>query len=248
MLVSHGGLTFGGVLLEKNCRTSAVYEALSAALKYLLKQDFLAIQIKQSPSIYNYSTVEIQKNAIFQHGGIWKRCDITYAVDLEQELGYSSRKRRNIRKAGRNDLVIRETSEFREFWEEVLVPNLRATHSTSPVHTAAEIQLLRSRFPSNIAQFNVYKKDEIVAGATIYISGRVAHAQYIAASEVGKELSALDLLFNHLISLYQNKSFEYLNFGTVNEDQGRRTNLGLAQWKEEFGAQVFAQDFFEITF
>ena len=42
---------------------------------------------------------------------------------------------------------------------------------------------LKSKFPNNIRQFNVYKDEKIIAGTTVFESDFVAHSQYISADE-----------------------------------------------------------------
>ncbi len=94
--------------------------------------------------------------------------------------------------------------------------------------------------------FCTLKEDEVLAGCLIFETKTVAHAQYISASEEGKESSALDLLFNHLI----NKIFEkkrYFDFGTSNENNGHFLNQGLISQKEGFGARGVVYDTYQIN-
>jgi hypothetical protein len=80
---------------------------------------------------------------------------------------------------------------------------------------------------------------------TIYETPRVAHAQYIATSEIGRRMGALDLLVSWLVNeVYQGK--EFFDFGGSNEEEGRALNHGLLEWKEGFGARSFAHDFYQI--
>jgi hypothetical protein len=127
----------------------------------------------------------------------------------------------------------------------VLTPRLAARHAVKPVHSVEEITLLASRFPENIRQFSVYCDDEIVAGTTIYETPTVAHAQYIAATDRGQKIGALDYLFAWLLDeFYRDK--RYFDFGICNEQDGRVLNHGLQDWKEGFGGRGYAHDFYEI--
>ena len=99
------------------------------------------------------------------------------------------------------------------------MPRLAMRYGVAPVHSMAEITLLAERFPKNIRQFSVYCAGEIVAGTTIYETPQVAHAQYIASTEKGREIGALDHLFNWLLDkCYQDKDF--FDFGICNENEG----------------------------
>ena len=115
------------------------------------------------------------------------------------------------------------------------------------IHTPkyCEITKLKSLFPENIRQFNVYENGIIVAGTTIFESSNVAHCQYISGKEDKNELGGIDLLFSRLISeTFKNKRF--FDFGISNENQGRKLNEGLSYWKESFGASTIVHDFYEV--
>ena len=64
----------------------------------------------------------------------------------------------------KQNLQIVEEPRFELFWNEILIPNLKAKHNVKPVHTIEEITLLHKRFPENIRHFNVYHSGKIVAG------------------------------------------------------------------------------------
>jgi len=171
--------------------------------------------------------------------------DFTSCVFNENSLKIASSNRlRGIKKGVKNELKVSEEVNFKPFWSKVLEPNLKQVHNQKPVHSLEEIELLQSRFPKNIKQFNVYKNDEIVAGATIFETVTVAHAQYISANEEGRQTGGLDFLFNHLLQHYSNKN--YFDFGISNEAQGMKVNKGLLHWKETFGGRSIVHDFYEI--
>ena len=127
----------------------------------------------------------------------------------------------------------------------MLTPQLAARYGAKPVHTLEEITLLASRFPEQIKQFSAYCGDEIVAGTTIYETPTVAHAQYGAVTEKGRQMGAQAFLFSSLIEQYKDKRF--FDFGISNEKEGRVLNHGLLEWKEGFGARCYAHDFYEIA-
>jgi hypothetical protein len=85
-----------------------------------------------------------------------------------------------------------------------------------------------------------------MAGTTLFETPHVIHAQYISASEEGRKNGSLDYLFDYLIQKYST-SKKYFDFGIVNEDSGKKINLGLLDWKEGFGARAFAHRFYKIS-
>ena len=135
--------------------------------------------------------------------------------------------------------------KFDQFWNEILIPTLQTKHEVNPVHSLEEIMLLKNKFPENIRQFNVYCKDKVVAGTTVFVTNKVAHSQYIAANQEKNVLGSLDFLHYHLITdVFNDKA--YFDFGISNENQGKQINQGLLFWKEGFGARAIAYEFFKI--
>ena len=107
-----------------------------------------------------------------------------------------------------------------------MIPNLDNKHDVKPVHSLDEIQLLKSRFPKQIRQFNVYHNDTIVAGTTIFETKYVAHSQYISGNADKNTLGSLDFLHHYLLEeVFADK--KYFNFGISNENNGQNINEGL---------------------
>lgn len=71
----------------------------------------------------------------------------------------------------------------------------------------------------------------------------VAHTQYLANSDKGRELGALDSVIDYLLKV-KYADFQYFDFGTSNENQGRFLNKGLIGQKEGFGARAIVHDFY----
>jgi hypothetical protein len=173
------------------------------------------------------------------------RRDSLAVIDLSKKNSLSKLRKRSIQKGISNDFVVKEVDDFEDFWNEILIPNLAQKHQAKPVHSLQEIIKLKTLFPENIRQFNVFQNGVIVAGTTIFESENVAHCQYISGKDDKNELGGLDLLFQHLISdVFKNKRF--FDFGISNENQGRKLNNGLSYWKESYGASTIVQDFYEV--
>jgi Acetyltransferase (GNAT) domain len=108
-----------------------------------------------------------------------------------------------------------------------------------------ELKLLQSRFPDSIRLFGSYKEERLLASALVYDFGQVAHVQYVANSEEGREVGAPDMIIAHLIeNVFSSR--RYFSFGSSNEQEGRYLNEGLIFQKEGFGGRGVAQDFYEL--
>ena len=104
----------------------------------------------------------------------------------------------------------------------------------NPVHTPQELRLLKSRFPDQIRLFGAFVGDQLFAGALVYDFGHVVHSQYLATSEEGKAVGALDYLLAHLLDEVSRQK-QHFSFGISTENNGQYLNEGLVFQKEGFG-------------
>jgi len=244
-LISHEGLTYGGLVVSPEATLNDVLACFYVILQYLSQRRIPKLLYKRIPGFYNTLPGDEVAYTLFLLDAQLYRRDCSTAVAQANRLPFRKGHKYLIKKATRLGVRIVQETSFQPFWERVLIPQLAARHGVKPVHTLEEITLLASRFPEQIKQFSAYCGDEIVAGTTIYETPTVAHAQYGAVTEKGRKIGAQAYLFSSLIGQYQDKRF--FDFGISNEKEGRVLNHGLLDWKEGFGGRSFAHDFYEIV-
>ncbi len=243
-LVSHGGLTYGGFVTGADMKTPLMLAVFEAVAEYLRDHGFREWVYKTIPHIYHRHPAEEDRYALFLAGAALARRDVLAVVDRRDRVPYQQRRTRAVQKARKQGLTVVEEPALAEFWG-VLAENLRQRHDAQPVHTQAEIELLRARFPANIRLFTCRKGESLLGGVLIYESALTAHVQYIASTEEGRACGALDLLFDALLTCtFADKP--YFDFGISNEDAGRRLNRGLIDQKEGFGARTVAHDHYTL--
>jgi RimJ/RimL family protein N-acetyltransferase len=244
-LVSHEGLTYGGLVVSRDATLNDVLESFHACLRYLHEEGITRLLYKRIPSFYNTIPDDEVAYALFLLEARLYRRDCALVVNRADRLRFRKGRKSEISKARRFGVRVVQEPSFDAFWEKVLVPRLESRYGVKPVHSIDEIKLLASRFPENIRQFSAYRGEEIVAGTTIYETPGVAHAQYIAVTDEGQKIGALDFLFGWLIDEhYQGKN--HFDLGICNEKGGRALNEGLLDWKEGFGGRSYAHDFYEV--
>jgi len=245
VLVSHGGLTYGGILSDEKMTTPMMSEVFDALILYANQSGFRQIIYKSCPSIYHTYPSDEDLYALFVNDAKLIRRDVSSILSPSDFPKMQGRRKRAIKKATKAGIECRESDEIEAFWD-ILCAVLKQNHGASPVHNLSEIRLLQSRFPRNIRLFGAYQEDSLVAGTVIFENNNVAHTQYIAASEVGRCVGALDFVFADLILReYSNK--KWFSFGTSTENQGKELNLGLIEQKEGFGARACVHDFYQIN-
>lgn len=246
VVYSHGGLTYGGLLIGARCHYSEVCEMFTAASSYLAGRGIGKLVYKPVPYIYSKQPSEEDIYWLYQNDAHLVQRAISSAVMLSSPLPFSELRQRKVRKAQNSGLVVR-TDDFSysaNFWQ-ILAENLMQRHSVSPVHSHDEICLLQRRFPENIFLSAVLDGEAVVAGCVVYKTDMVAHVQYIASDGRGKETGALDLLFNTLVQKYSLEGFKYLDFGISTENGGSFLNEGLLFQKEGFGGRAICYDTYE---
>ncbi|MFV8359271.1 GNAT family N-acetyltransferase [Flavobacterium sp. LS1P3] len=245
IVFSHQGLTYGGLVCNEQSKLTTVINAFRSVLLFLNENKVEKLHVKTIPSIYHTKPSEEIQYALFLAEAKLVRRDSLSVIDLSQKNNFSKIRKRGIQKGILSGLIIKEEEVFESFWNEILIPNLNERHDAEPVHSIAEMNLLKNNFPKNIRQFNVYFNDKIVAGTTVFESETVAHCQYISKYEKDENLGSLDFLYHFLITeVFAEKRF--FDFGISNEDQGRKLNEGLSYWKESFGASTIVHDFYEV--
>lgn len=246
IVYSHQGLTYGGLLTSEMVKLIDVIECFKVILLFYKSIGYSAVEIKLLPSIYSIEPNDEMQYMLFILKANLIRRDTLSSINLKHRFKISKDRVDGRKRALKHNLEIKEVDDLSQFWNQVLIPNLKNKHNTQPVHSLEEITHLKQKFPNNIRQFNVYLDDNIVAGTTIFETKFVAHSQYISGSEKKNELGSLDFLHLHLIdNVFSDK--RYFDFGTSNEQQGKHINKGLMFWKERFGARTIIQDFYSIN-
>ena len=243
-VTSHGGLTYGGCIVSERMTAPLMLSGMTALFESLKAEGFRHLIYKTMPRIFHRMPADEDQYALFAAGAELYRRDVWSVIEQSRRPALQERRDRNVKKAVRNDLEVRESGEFAAFWE-ILIGNLQQRYGLNPVHSLGEIQLLHSRFPREIRLFCAFQGSEMLAGAVVYDTGLVAHVQYNAASPRGKELGALDLLLETLISKTYS-SHAYFDLGSSTETEGRYLNRGLVEQKEGFGARTITHDFYRL--
>lgn len=244
-LVSHGGLTYGGLVIDGTMTTPMMLDAVGALVEYLETERLGGLIYKTIPYIYHTVPAEEDRYALFRHGAVLVRRDVLSVVDAREQLPWQGRRRRGRRRAADAGLEVRETADFDAFWA-ILASNLGDRFGVAPVHTLDEIVQLRGLFPTSIRLMAAYDGEAMLAGIVLYLSQNVCHMQYISASAEGRRCGAIDLIVEAVIDQHLGPR-RYVDFGISNEEAGRVLNVGLIEQKEGFGARAVIHDHYLLS-
>jgi hypothetical protein len=242
IVVSHGGLTYGGMICGPSMKTSLMLQLFEALIQLLRQSGITQLIYKAVPHIYHRIPAEEDLYALFLNRAQLFRRDISAAILMEERLPLSKGRKSEIKKAAH--LSIEESDDFDTFME-IESAVLLERHNKKPVHTAAELRSLARAFPSNIKLFAAHDDNQMLGGIVMYVDAMVAHAQYISATAEGKRTGAQDAILNYLVNDVCREA-KYFDFGISTEDDGRYLNAGLQQNKESYGARAIAYDFYKL--
>ena len=245
-LVSHGGLTYGGLVMGPGIRAVQVCEIFRELNEVLRWDGFRRVIYKAVPWIYHQQPAEEDLYALTSvcHARLIIR-DISSAIIGDRKMRFSGSRKDGIRKARRRGLIVMESMDFDAFWQ-ILNDNLTSKYGIRPVHSAEELKLLHSRFPDKIRLYMVFEGEEPVGGTILFLTPQVLHTQYISATPEGKACGAIDLLFDHLINTVYS-DYRYIDFGKSTSSNSADLNENLIFQKEGFGARAVCYDTYEWT-
>ena len=248
LVVSHPGITYGGVLHQGSLRGERMIETLEEIKQHYTGQGFTRLIYKVVPTFYHLAPAQDDLYALFRLGAQRTRCDLSCTIDLQHRLPISERRRRSLKKAIKAGVEVVDGNQYLSSLWEALTENLARKHDLTPVHNLDEIKLLAERFPEDIRCVCGVINGKVVAGTLLFITPTTYHAQYIASSEAGYDVSALDMIFEHCIEAAQQMGKQWFDFGVSTENSGSILNSGLYRFKSEFGAGGTVHEFFELTF
>lgn len=242
-IISHGGLTYGGFIVNQKMRTEKMLLIFEAFIKYLKENAFEKITYKAIPHIYHQSPSEEDLYCLFRYGFKISRRDVSSSINM-RTTEIKGQKRNGAKKAIKNGLKIIETEVSKNILE-VVNTNLKNKYQVSSVHTHKEMDLLKNRFKKNIVMLELLQHNNVVGGAILYIDKKVVHAQYVATTEEAKKNRGLDLIVAYIIESFKN-DFEWFDFGISTEKNGTKLNTSLIKSKEEYNLSSVCYDFYEL--
>jgi hypothetical protein len=242
VIVSHGGLTYGGLLIGTGVYAAEVLEIFEAMAAYFRAAGKSKIVYKAVPSVFHSYPADEDLYALNRVGAKLFRRDLSSVVELATRPKFSDSRKSTARKAQKAGGEVIELNDFSGFHS--LLTDVLRKFGANPVHSLAELCLLKSRFPENIRLFGTVIGGQLAAGALVYDCGHIVHTQYLASSDAGRQVGALDFLLLTLIEKYFSDK-RYFSFGISTEDSGRLLNVGLISQKEGFGGRGIVHDFYE---
>lgn len=247
MLVSHGGLTYGGIISNEKMKQHTMMDCFDELIKYAKENQFKFIRYKCIPHIYHSQPAEEDRFALFANNASLVTVDVATYVNLENPLKMPKGRKAQISRARREGVIIEERTQLEDFCKFIELENavLSEYHDTKAVHTGEELKLLKDRLPENVHLFVAEKDGNMIAGTVVYEYDNVVHTQYMAANDEARTIGALDLAVATVIEKYK-ISKKWLDFGISTEHGKIYLNEGLCSQKEGFGGRTGVYEIWDI--
>lgn len=245
-LGSHDGLTFGGLVSGPKMSAVHMLSVMGALVKWGREQGLVKLRYKATPLFLHTLPAGEDLYALTRFGARLVRRDLTTVLVPGKDAHLSTSRRWRVNRALKSGVEVKRTDRYEEFWP-ILTEVLGSRHGATPTHSLEEIRLLNSRFPEHIELFGAYLEGRMLAGAVMFVNPNVAHTQYLATTDEGRRVNALDALIATLITdLYAHAP--WFSFGISTEREGTVLNEGLSDYKESFGGRSTVHDFYELDF
>ena len=235
ILISHGGLTYGGFITSNDMKQHHMNDCFAALKEYAAQNGIKEIIYKCIPHVYHKQPAEEDLYSLYYSGAEVLKVEASTVVNLKQPLKMPKGRKAQVGRARREGVIIQESEDFETFIS--LENKVLERHETKAVHTPKELHLLKGFFPENIKLIAAFYQDKMIAGTVLFVYDNVVHTQYMAASELAREIGALDFTIATVIEMYK-ESKKWLDFGISTEDAGRYLNEGLISQKEGFGGRT----------
>jgi hypothetical protein len=244
-VISHAGLTFGGLVLDGRATVERAIAMLSAIVELLRIEGVRTLEYKTVPTIYHRAPAEEDRYALFRFGAQLVRREVLTAISPTSPWQPSTKRCGSWNRARRlRGVHVGHSGDWSGFWR-VLGERLREKYGVSPVHSLEEITFLATKFPNLIRLVTATVNSEVAAGAVLYESAQVVRAQYLAGNADARAFGLLDLVIRAAIEDARMKG-KWFDFGGSTQRDGTSLNNGLIRYKESFGGCTVVQDSYRL--
>jgi hypothetical protein len=247
-IISHRGASYGGFVLKNGLGIHKVYLIVEHTVAYFKTHGYKKIVLTQPPLIYWSNPHQYIDFALMKNGFSYRKREITAVISLNKAdplATFHADARRSTKKALREGVRVVINEDFATFYN-ILKHNLGMRHNVSPTHTLDELQKLKKLFPDKIILFGAFHKHTMLGGMVLFATNpHVALAFYISHDNKFQAYRPVNLLFYEVMQWARNRGFKFLDLGTFTLNM--EPNWGLGRFKENFNAQGFLRDTYELN-
>lgn len=247
ILDSHGGSTYGGIIISKDVyKVCKIIDMLKMLEQAWIKDGFEYVILKQTPDLFSKHQMDLLQYALY-YCGFQEAKELNLYVDLEKcpeniLSSFSQGKRTNVHNCQKEGLVIKSLSIYEEIEQfHMLLSTTLKKYEKTPVHTVEELyEFQNERLKNECEIFGIYNQEEkMIAGSMMFYFKQiyVAHTQYLCANPEYNRLSPMTFAYYSMIVEMKKRGYQKVSWGIATEDMGRYLNEGLVTSKESLGSE-----------
>jgi hypothetical protein len=245
-VVSHPGATYGGLLYTEKVRAEKIADMLAVIVDYYKTKGFLSFIYKSPPSHLHGKQSQADLYALWKCGANIHRRALWNVISLQTKRTLSKGRKWGINNAKKNKVTVLENNDdaaYRKF-HQILTLCLDERYGSQPIHTPDEMLDLKERFSNNLSLWIACDtRGQYLGGAWIFqFDTQAWHTQYIASTEQGRSLFAVDILLETIIQEAEKRAIKYFSCGGSMRKNGEGLNSGLFDFKAGFGYGSIVQD------
>lgn len=238
--VSHPGATHGGLVSRAALGLEDALAIFGDVRLHLLALGVTRLRYTPIPHVFHRVVSEVDTVALSMLGARVIRQLPNAVLDLDRMTLRRRQNRARARRAGCTSCVLDDVACAHA----LIVSTLARRHDVAPVHSLGELEWIASAFPEDVLVIGTMLDQVLVATLVIFRLGDAMHVQYMASSEQGFAVQALDHGIGFLCETVMSGRGR-LSFGVSVEPDGTTLNPGLMRFKEMFGANVQSLDRYE---
>lgn len=240
VVVSHPGLTYGGLVTAGSPGATSIARFMPEVFAIFQKFGYRKFVYKPTPTIYQRKPSEDDSFVLIRMGATLSRVQLNCVVDLMKPSHVSSRKKRNLKKAIGLALVQDDSTLIADYFE-ILTKNLTQRHDVRPVHTLSEMMYLQNTFTKEFGLYFAQIDNQSVGGVIVFRTENCWHAQYVAMSDRGSKLGAVDFTLCAAIEDARRSGASYFSLGVSTDPVTNELNDSLYDFKREFDGSGLIQ-------
>ncbi len=235
-LASHRGLTFGGWLVNHRFRLADWFEAFDHLVDHARREGMDTLDYRPTPPWYHRVPGEEDIYWFERQDPAAVRSVVnpTSLIRIPAPARPSENRRHELRQAKKNGFRVTSGGDLITPIMALVEETLDRRHGARPVHTTAEMEELRRRFPDHIRGYAVEQEGRLVAAIIILVDDACLKLQYVGYAP-DQPPGAMELIYDHLFhqAEFRNRWFD---FGT--SSTGEDLDDTLFAYKESYGARL----------
>ena len=241
-LVSHAGLSFGGLIMSAEARRADIAGFFDLLGDHMRGECLSALEYRRAPLPYWRSAGEEDLWELAARGARRIAVNVGAALAPSGPMAIGRTCRNELNRARASGFEFRNDS-VDACWP-IIMETLKRRHGATAVHSPEEIRLLADRFSENIRAYSVFSGLERLASVVAFISPSVTKLQYFGWRPEAADTGASEFLDMSIVEMAR-RDGRWVDFGTSMDPEKGGLKYGLHAVKEDCGARMVLCETYE---